>query len=149
MLPSTMFRVPRQTAGSVNDRIRERTERSLDRYLHSPRIELDERLGELSREWDIERTLETNAAIFSLAGLGLGTRFGKAWLVLPVIVAGFLLQHALHGWCPPVPLFRRLGIRTAAEINADRYALKLLRGYFREASLRLSRADDLLRATQT
>ena len=88
MLPSTMFRVPRQTAGSVNDRIRERTERSLDRYLHSPRIELDERLGELSREWDIERTLETNAAIFSLAGLGLGTRFGKAWLVLPVIVPG-------------------------------------------------------------
>ena len=62
MFPSTMFRVQRQTAVSVNDRIRERTKGALDHYLHSPRIELDERMGELSREWGIERTLETNAA---------------------------------------------------------------------------------------
>jgi hypothetical protein len=149
MLPSTMFRVPLQTAGSVNDRIREQTEQSLDRYLYSTRIEIDDRLRELSREWDMERTLETNAAMFSLAGLGLGTRFSRAWLLLPVVVASFLLQHALHGWCPPVPLFRRFGIRTAAEIDAERCALKLLRGDFREISRRLPRADDLLRAALT
>jgi hypothetical protein len=143
-----MFRVPRETDRSVNDRIRERTEHSLDQYLYSPRIELDERLRELSREWDIERTLETNAAVFALAGIGLGAKFSRAWLALPVVVAGFLLQHALHGWCPPVPLFRRLGIRTAAEIHAERCALKLLRGD-REVSRRLPRADELLRAALT
>jgi hypothetical protein len=47
------------------------------------------------------------------------------------VVAGFLLQHAVQGWCPPVPLFRRLGFRTAAEIDYERYALKALRGDFR------------------
>ena len=53
--------------------------------------------------------------IFSVAG-----RFDKEKV----------LQHALQGWCPPVPLFRRLGFRTEAEINQERYALKVLRGDF-------------------
>ncbi|MGH7194555.1 MAG: hypothetical protein ACREJM_13640, partial [Candidatus Saccharimonadales bacterium] len=55
----------------------------------------------------------------------------RKFLALPVLVGGFLLQHALHGWCPPVPLFRRLGVRTAAEINQERFALKSLRGDFK------------------
>jgi hypothetical protein len=45
-------------------------------------------------------------------------------------VAGFLLQHAVQGWCPPVPVFRRLGFRTQTEIDYERYALKVLRGDF-------------------
>ena len=52
------------------------------------------------------------------------------WLALPVGVAAFLLQHAVQGWCPPVPVFRRLGVRTAGEIDQERYALKALRGDF-------------------
>jgi hypothetical protein len=47
-------------------------------------------------------------------------------------VATFLLQHALQGWCPPVPLFRSLGVRTASEIDEERYALKALRGDFED-----------------
>jgi len=31
---------------------------------------------------------------------------------------------------PPVPLLRRLGVRTASEIEAERYALKAVRGDF-------------------
>ena len=42
----------------------------------------------------------------------------------------FLLQHAVQGWCPPVPFFRRRGVRTAREIEIERYALKALRGDF-------------------
>jgi hypothetical protein len=41
-----------------------------------------------------------------------------------------LLQHAVQGWCPPIPILRRLGFRTADEINRERYALKALRGDF-------------------
>ncbi len=52
--------------------------------------------------------------------------------VLPAIVAGFLLQHAVQGWCPPIPIFRRLGIRTASEIDSERYALKVIREDFNE-----------------
>lgn len=48
------------------------------------------------------------------------------------MVGGFLLQHALQGWCPPVPVLRRLGFRTQTEIDEERYALKALRGDFRE-----------------
>jgi hypothetical protein len=53
-------------------------------------------------------------------------------------VTAFLLQHALQGWCPPVPVFRRLGVRTTAEIDRERYALKALRGDFKrlDASFR-------------
>jgi hypothetical protein len=56
----------------------------------------------------------------------------RKWLFLPGVVAGFLLQHAVQGWCPPLPLFRRLGIRTASEIEYERYALKALRGDFEQ-----------------
>jgi hypothetical protein len=40
------------------------------------------------------------------------------------------LNHALRGWCPPVSALRRLGFRTAKEIDEERYALKILRGDF-------------------
>jgi hypothetical protein len=55
----------------------------------------------------------------------------RRWYLLAGVVAGFLLQHAVQGWCPPVPVFRRWGFRTAAEIDEERYALKALRGDFR------------------
>jgi hypothetical protein len=51
-------------------------------------------------------------------------------LLLPLGVALFLLQHGLQGWCPPLALFRRRGVRTRREIDLERYALKALRGDF-------------------
>ena len=33
------------------------------------------------------------------------------WLWFSVGVLAFLLQHALQGWCPPMPVFRWLGFR--------------------------------------
>jgi hypothetical protein len=50
--------------------------------------------------------------------------------VLSGAVLGFLLQHATQGWCPPVSVLRRRGVRTRREIEAERYALKALRGDF-------------------
>lgn len=32
-------------------------------------------------------------------------------------------QHALQGWCPPLPLFRKMGIRTRKEMDAEKYTL--------------------------
>jgi len=89
-------------------------------------------LAELDREWDIERVLEANAASVSLIGSTLGFTIDRRFFALPMVVAAFLLQHALQGWCPPVPLFRHLGFRTASEIDHERYALKALRGDFRD-----------------
>jgi hypothetical protein len=38
--------------------------------------------------------------------LGLGAFVDRRCFILPAVVAGFFLQHAIQGWCPPVLLFR-------------------------------------------
>ena len=134
MIPSTTMRVPEHTAGHVNEGIRRRTEEDLARYVAVGPEAIDRRLGELERQWDIERTLETNAATVALIGLGLGTLVDRRFYLLPAAVAGFLLQHAIQGWCPPLPMLRRFGFRTEGEIAEERYALKALRGDFAESS---------------
>jgi hypothetical protein len=132
MLPETTTRVAWNTAETINRRIAEETEERIRHYAARPQ-QIDRRLKELDEEWDMERTLETNAAGVALLGTVLGA-INKRFLLLPGLVAGFLLQHALQGWCPPVPLFRRAGVRTATEIERERYALKALRGDFQPIS---------------
>jgi Protein of unknown function (DUF2892) len=95
---------------------------------------IQRRLRQLDREWDVERVLETNASLFALAGVILGAHLDRRWLWLPALVTGFLLQHAVQGWCPPIPVLRRMGIRTSREIEIERVALKVIRGDFDEAA---------------
>jgi hypothetical protein len=130
MIPATTKRVEQNTDDRINETIRLETERTIARSAWGGRAGIERRLREIDREWDIERTLETNAATAVLIGLGLGALMHRRWFALPVVVAGFLLQHALQGWCPPVPIFRRLGFRTSTEIDQERYSLKALRGDF-------------------
>lgn len=130
MLPPTSRRVADNSSAVANARIRHRTERNVIYYARNPAL-IEMRLRALDREWDIERVLETSSSTLSLTGFALAiARRNRRWLLLPFGVSAFLLQHALQGWCPPVPLLRRLGVRTAAEIDAERYALKALRGDF-------------------
>jgi len=103
-------------------------------YAGKTDYEISKRIEELDNEWDIERYLETNAAVFSFIGAVLGFKWHRNWFILPIIVAVFLFQHAIQGWCPPVSIFRRLGIRTRREIDLEKYALKSLRGDFDEVS---------------
>jgi hypothetical protein len=130
---STRDRVPANTAKSVNQRIREQTEINIRHFAAHPE-QIDDRLHELEREWDIERVIETQASGAVLTGVLLGATVDRRFLILPAVVGAFLLQHALQGWCPPVPILRRLGVRTQNEIDAEKYALKALRGDFRNVS---------------
>jgi hypothetical protein len=130
LLPTTDERVPRATRASVNHRIQARTLHDVSRFIGADPVFIDDRIIQLQREWDIERTLEANAASISLVGLGLGMFVDRRFLLLPAAVAAFLLQHALQGWCPPLPLLRRLGLRTSAEIHDEIIALRILRGDF-------------------
>jgi hypothetical protein len=132
MLPSTADRVPVSTSCDVNKQIREQTAANVERYKSSSRSEIQLRLEELDHEWDIERAIEANASTILLVGLGLGAFADRRFYALPAIVGGFLLQHALQGWCPPVPIMRRLGFRTQTEIDEEKYALKALRGDFEQ-----------------
>lgn len=129
MIATTADRVPGRTARESNDRIRRQAEASIAFHAQHPE-QIGRRLAELDREWDIERVLETGSSALTLAGLLLSITRGRRWLLLSLGVQSFFMQHALQGWCPPLPLFRRLGIRTADEINQERYALKALRGDF-------------------
>jgi len=144
ILPGTDQRVVRHTAAVANARIRARTLAALGPYVGAPRERIDARIAELRREWDIERTLEANAAIIALLGVALGSTMDRRFFALPAVVAGFLFQHALQGWCPPLPVFRRLGVRTSAEIHTEIVALRLLRGDFQAAAT--SPGDALERA---
>ena len=87
-------------------------------------------IAELDREWDVERYLALIAPTLSLTGIALAARGDRRWLALPAVVLSFLIQHAVQGWCPPLPLLRHAGIRTREEIERERYALKALRGDF-------------------
>jgi hypothetical protein len=135
MIPTTTTRVADQTAPHVNADIRRQIEENVSHTAAGGAEAINRRLAELDREWDIERTLEANAATASLIGLTLGATVDRKWFIFPAIVAGFLLQHAVQGWCPPVPVFRRLGFRTQTEIDYERYALKALRGDFQGLSV--------------
>ena len=135
-LPQSVQSVPQHTSAQINQQIRQQTEDRL-RYFSQRPHEIDNRLRELDREWDIERALETNAATLALVGTVLASTVHRRWALLPAAVTAFLLQHGLQGWCPPLPILRRMGFRTPQEIEAERYALMSLRGDFR----RVRRSD--------
>jgi hypothetical protein len=88
------------------------------------------RLEALDREWDIDRTIEAEAATMGLIGLALGAFVRPAFLAMPAAVGAAVLLFGARGFYPLLPVFRRLGIRTAREIERERHALKALRGDF-------------------
>ncbi len=127
-------RVRSSTPPAINQQIDRESMQRLRHYAGRDRAELRRRMRALEREWDIERALELHAAAIGLAGLVLGVKRDRRWLVLPAAVLSFLAQHAIRGRCPPVSLLRRLGVRTRREIERERYALKALAGDFEGAS---------------
>jgi len=130
MLPANAERVSINTDEQVNRLIRQRTKARIEAIAAEGQLAIEHRLRQLDEEWDIERYVETMAPTFTLVGIGLGLTRHRIWFVLPLVVQTFFLQHALQGWCPPIPVLRRLGVRTCHEIEQERYALKALRGDF-------------------
>lgn len=136
-------RVRKRTARRANREIDRRTRASLLLHSHEPDGEVARRIQALEKEWDVERVLMVNASTLALAGLALGLTVDRKWFALPGVVLPFLLQHSVQGWCPPLPVLRRVfGFRTRREIDRERYALKALRGDFEELG---ADGDDLAR----
>jgi hypothetical protein len=129
MIPDTVERVRLHTADEINRRIERETNERVRFFAANP-AGIERRLRELDAEWDIERLLEANAATLAFAGTALAATVHKRWLALPALVTAFLFQHAVQGWCPPIPILRRMGYRTPREIETERLALKALRGDF-------------------
>jgi hypothetical protein len=126
-LPNTIEKVRIHTTAKVNHKIDEKMVESITRYYNGSREDVINRLRQLDAEWDVERTLETHAASAMLASSVVGyITNNKNWYIATGVIGGFLLQHALQGWCPPVPILRRLGVRTLTEIEQEKSALKVL-----------------------
>jgi hypothetical protein len=127
MIPATAACVSREPPPRIHQRIQRGMLQRLHYYQQHPE-EIEERLAALDREWDVERVLETHAAAAVSTSVLLGLFGVRKALWLAVGASAFLLQHAFRGSCLPLALFRQLGLRTAAEIEWERYALKILRG---------------------
>lgn len=127
-------RVRKNTSEQVNRTIDNKIKENIELYLPQDKNAITKRLKELEKEWNIERALEVNMPIVAMIGLALGIFASDWWFIFPAIVLLFFLEHAIQGWCPPLPIFRSLGFRTKKEIEKERYALKFLRGDFDELS---------------
>ncbi|CAF3436996.1 unnamed protein product [Rotaria sp. Silwood2] len=133
MIPPTSDRVESITSNDKNVRIYQETINRLSKILEKPREEcsivVENRLKELNNEWDTEHLLEFNApSLLMITGL-LAYIYSKKWLILTIAIASFLLEHAMQGWCPPIPIFRSVfKIRTSVEILTEKVALRLFRG---------------------
>jgi hypothetical protein len=135
MIPSTANRVAEHTAAPLNEKIRQKTNENIEMFKQSDLVAIEDRLEELDKEWDIERKLQTNFALVSLIGLGL-SKLSPKWLLLTASAAGFMVEHAFQGWCPPLSVFRRLGVRSYKEIDDERFALMQMKKEYEQAQLK-------------
>ena len=82
MLSQTTTRVQRTTAEAINQRIAQETEERIRHYAAHPQ-QIDRRLRELDAEWDMERTLETNAAGIAFLGNWYSARSTSGFCCCP------------------------------------------------------------------
>jgi hypothetical protein len=130
---SSPDRVRANSTAPANARVDAETQQCLEQFADEHPDAIARHIDTLEREWDVERYLQTNASLLALTGVALGALLHRRFLVVPGVVFSFLFQHAAQGWCPPLPVFRRMGVRTRREINREKYALKALRGDFADA----------------
>src|SRR5690349_19223632 len=124
-------RVRCSTSDSVNKQIDSTILQNLKKYEGKSNSEITERIAELEKEWAIERWLELNASTLAFIGVVLAVLVNIYWLILPGLVLPLLALHAVQGWCPPIPIMRRLNVRTRREIDWEKFSLKIQRGDFK------------------
>ena len=130
VLPSTTHRVATYTNPEMNEMIRKNTLETLASFEDAGDSEISKRIQKLNSEWDVERVVEAKAAMCVMGCSLFGISKNKYWSFLSLIAGTFLLQHALLGWCPSAPVIRKMGVRTAEEINQEKIALKVMRKDF-------------------
>jgi len=123
-------RVRAHTPAAVNHEIDVLTRARIEATIERGRDAVIRRIAELDAEWDVDRALMTGFAVVGGAAFAGGlARYSasprnKGLLFLFGAQLGFLLLHGTVGWCPPVALFRRLGVRTSREIAFERQVLR-------------------------
>jgi len=144
-----------ESEAEIQRQIDAKIEESIRHYATQSPDVIARRIQELDNECDVDGYLATPAAGVGLGGITLSILGGgKKWLFIAGAFLGLLLKQALHGTSPAAPLFRKLGVRTRAEIDREKYALKILRGDFQVPpnkieQLKTNPAQDVLRSVTT
>jgi hypothetical protein len=130
------------TSASENNAIDQITLSNLEFYASKTHDEISVRIKHLDNEWDIEQVLDVTMSVLAICGIIGSILFWSYSIILPVLLLLFFIWHAFRGWCPPVPLLRYFSVRTRAEIDREKYALKILRGDF-EGLMKMKAGDVL------
>lgn len=92
---------------------------------------IDERIRALEDEWDVERAVTVGLSGAGLAGLIVGLLGSRVWRLLAWIALPLLFLFGQGKWRPSNGILKSLGLRSRKEIQDEKYALKALRGDFR------------------
>ncbi len=122
--------VRRHTPARLNRKIDQAMMKRILGYSKKSPEEISARIQELDQEWDLERIVETGAGTVALTGVLMSGFRSRKWLLVSAATLGALLQHSLTRRSLPIKALRALGIRTRREIEAEKSALRVLRGDF-------------------
>mmetsp|Transcript_5825 Transcript_5825/g.22114 ORF Transcript_5825/g.22114 Transcript_5825/m.22114 type:complete len:161 (-) Transcript_5825:3182-3664(-) len=140
--PPTTSRVELSSRSEAIFKIKSKLRKNVQKYVSNVKG-IDARLKVLDSEWDVERVLELASSTLLFCIIALSLFVGKQWiLAIPLMVSAFLWVHAVQGWCPPLPVLRHFGFRTATEILEEKAALKMIRGDFGKSAA--NDVDDIL-----
>jgi hypothetical protein len=143
--PASALRVKISTSRKSNETIEKQMIENVAKYLNAGKEDISKRIEQLNKEWDTERVLEANASAIIFIGTVLGFLVNVWFFLICGFISFYLLMHALEGRCPPLPLIRKLGVRTVYEICTGKMILKHLRGDFKDTSLN---ATELIEAAK-
>jgi len=121
-------RVRANTEPAINERIDRASQYRLQVQSGESAAAITQHIAKLDREWDVERLIELESSTMGLTGLVLSVLISPKFLFLPGVVSTMVLLHAVQGWYPLLPIFRRLGLRSQNEIDRERFGMKALRG---------------------
>lgn len=93
---------------------------------------IDERLVEIESEWSAGRLTKASIGVLLLTGIALAVFVSPVWMILPLLCGLFLLQYLFGRGSWLAAAFHGLGYRASSEIDQEKFALKALRGDFRD-----------------
>ncbi|MBX9678469.1 MAG: hypothetical protein K2X38_06870 [Gemmataceae bacterium] len=91
---------------------------------------ISKRLDQLDSEWSVGRVVKAGVGVSVLSGIALGILVHPSWFALAAIPGLFLAQYMFTRRSILGDMLHGMGMRSGAEIDAERVALRALRGDF-------------------
>lgn len=108
---------------------------------------INDRLAQLDGEWSAGRVAKCILSVMILVGTILTLTLNWWWVVLPAAAGLLLLQYMFTSSAWMARVMQEAGFRTKAEIEQEKFALRTLRGDFRNLPtlLDIEDKDDISR----